>query len=258
MTAIAAAPEQLRLGSAVAEGFRLAARRPVAVLLLSVFLTFLPAVATIWMSQHVVGAERAARASGDRLLFWSWAGVQMAVAFAAAGVNWIYQGAVALMAARSAGLSASADLDVLGARAVWLFAVGALTNLIVSVAALALLVPALLLGLAWCISPAVAAVEAPGLKQMYRRSAELTRGHRVALFGLLIAYEALKLALEFGVRFAVGAPTPLLANAGPAWLVLGLQPALSATMSAVYAVVMGCVYLELRRLHDGGLAATFD
>lgn len=258
MTAITAAPEQLSLGSAVAEAFRLAARRPVTLLLLSTFLALAPAAAAMWAGQQGLVAERAARASGDFLRAWSWVGASTAAGFAIAGVNWIYQGAVARMAARDAGLTAAADLDILGPRAAGRFAAGAVTSLLVSAATLALIVPGLLLGLAWCMSPAVAAVEGPGLKQMYGRSIELTRGHRAALFGLLIVYEVLKLGVLYGVRYAVGAPSPLVTYAGPDWLVFGLQPVLSAAMSLVYAAVMGCVYLELRRLRDGGLAATFD
>ncbi len=128
-------------------------------------------------------------------------------------------------------------------------------------ATLLLIVPGVLLSLAWMVCPAVAAVEGKGFVDIFRRSAELTRGHRGALFGLALLFGVTGAVLSFVLRIAVGVPL-LATGVQPALLTFGLQPALSAALAAIWASIIAAAYLELRGVKEGftagGVAATFD
>lgn len=253
MTAVAAASEQLNLSAAIADGFRLIGRRPMTMLALAACLGLAPAIANAWASGQLAQTTHLPE-------LWKPVGEAFAASFAAVGVNWVLQGGVALLAAADAPSYGSRDeppLSLLARRAGWLFVAGVASNIAVSLGTLALIVPGLLLGLAWCSAPAVSAVEGRSLLSMWRRSADLTRGHRGALFGLFVGYFAMRAAVSYGTRLALGLPLQPL-SAGPGWIVFGLQPAVSTCFTVIYAAVMASVYLELRRLHDGGVAGTFD
>ncbi len=255
MTAVAASQEELNLGRAIARGCRLIAERPIILLLTAALLAFVPAVVDAWVSAHVtvrgpLGPQ-----------FWKDQGLRLTVSYATRGVNWIFQGGVALLAASNSpshGLPRDTSFRLLGGRAPLLFASSVATNVTVGLGTLALIVPGVLMGLAWCLAPAVAAVENRSLVAMLRRSADLTRGHRGALFGLFAGYFVLRLVVVFGPRLAIGLPLSSTGETGPGWLFYGVAPVMSAALSLLYAAVMASVYLELRHARDGGVAEAFD
>jgi hypothetical protein len=261
MTAVTASPAQIDLGRVIAAGFGLLRRRPLAIFSLAILLAFLPAIASVWLTTHLVGATVRPGAPG----YFSRLGALELVQFATAGVNWIFQGSIVLCAwseASEHGFSAGDLISRLPERLPWLFAVGVVATAGVLLGTLALIVPGVLLSLAWCMAPAVTAVEDRSFIGQFRRSAELTRGNRGQHFGLFLLYGLVRAIAIYGLRFAVGTPSPLLVTSGADSLVYGLQPALSTVLSAIYAAVMAATYLELRGLKEGlvagQFAATFD
>ena len=131
-----------------------------------------------------------------------------------------------------------------------------------------LVVPGALIALAWCVALPAAALERTALTAAFRRSAELTKGHRgtILLLGLACAVAVIALALAVGVGLgAVARPLRTLTPGalGPDDPAAVIGGALGAMIAAVLTAAGGAaLYHELRQLKDGGgaqtLAAVFD
>ncbi len=162
-------------------------------------------------------------------------------------------GACLIQAARRAPVLAAASL---------------MMNLGIILGLALLVVPGALIALAWCVALPAAALERGALTSAFRRSAELTRGHRgtILLLGLACAAAVVALALAVGVGLgAVAAPLRTLAPEalGPGDPAAVIGGALGAMIAAVLTAAGGAaLYHELRQLKDGGgaetLAAVFD
>ena len=149
-----------------------------------------------------------------------------------------------------------------------LAAAGLVLNLGITLGLVLLIVPGALLMLAWCVALPAAALERGTLTSPFRRSAELTRGHRgtilLLLFACALAVVAVAFAAGVGISLVarpLGDLAPTLLPPGEAPLVLG--GALGATIEAVLtAAGAAALYHELRQLKDGGgaqsLAAVFE
>ena len=132
-----------------------------------------------------------------------------------------------------------------------------------------LIVPGIILAVAWLVAVPARVVEHTNVFDSISRSNNLTRGHRWAIFGLIIAYVLLQMVIGMFFGVFIG----LSALSSPE----GLSAATTATRSIPYiassAVVamitaiissagVASVYYELRVLKDGigpeALAAVFD
>ena len=125
-----------------------------------------------------------------------------------------------------------------------------------------LIVPGLMLLVAWCVCVPVYVAEKPGLIESFGRSAELTRGNRWRIFALCILYFVVLLILE-AVLGVFGTASRLAAGGSiPALQALAITPVLAVASSMVATVGGAVLYVELRRVRDGvgpaGLAAIFD
>ena len=115
-----------------------------------------------------------------------------------------------------------------------------------------LVVPGLLLLTMWAVTSPVAAVERTGVYAAFHRSAELTRDHRWAIFGL---YAATGLAILL-LAFTVAVPLTLFQHAGSGPLPphaheLG-SAVVSVALNMLTAVFSACLYHELRTDKEGG------
>jgi hypothetical protein len=260
-TATVSSTRSFDLGQVIRAGFRLIARRPGTILLLAFLLAYLPAVGEVWAVSNLEATRPKPLAPGYWPAFWRSMGTLLALNFVIAGINWMFQGGVALCAVEDDTAPDSA-VSRLSGRSPALLVTSLVSNVCVSLATLALFVPGLLLGLAWCAGPAVTAVENKSLAAALRRSAELTRGHRGRIFGLLLLFSVVRIVSLYGLRLALGTPKPFLPNSGADYVIYGVQPVLSAAMSVLYAAVMAELYIQLQQLHDGAstktLAAAFD
>ena len=260
MTTTAAPPVNFDMGRVISAGFGLLARRPVPILLMALVLCYLPGVAVGWSTVYVAGPPPQLGAPPDLAATFRRLAVTEVLAFLVAGVSWIFQGGVAIIAtADAAGRSddIGAQLTRALSRAPMILATGIAATVAIFLGSLLLIVPGILLSLAWMVGPATAAVEGQGFTGVFRRSAELTKGSRGALFGIVFLLGIASLVLTFALRAVVGAPMLGAASAQPALLTYVLQPALSAVIAAVTASIVSAAYLELRGVKEGLTAGAF-
>jgi hypothetical protein len=261
---VAAPPVRFDMGRVISEGFGLFARRPVPILLLAFAFGLLPAVAEGWAIIHHAGPAPQPGAVPDLGATFGRLGITEGIAFIAAGFGWILQGGVAVVATADAaghGADIGVQLNKAAGRAPLIFMAGVVATFGIVIGTLLLIVPGVLLSLAWMVVPAVAAVEGKGFVEAFRRSAELTRGSRGVLFVIVLLFGIASAVLIFALRAVVGAPM-LTTGTPPPLLTFVLQPALTAVMAAVIACMTAAAYLELRGVKEGltagGFAAVFD
>lgn len=125
-----------------------------------------------------------------------------------------------------------------------------------------LLVPGLMMLTAWIVAVPAQVVERTGVFGAMGRSADLTRGHRWAIFGLIVIF-LIGSGLVQGMALAVTAPF-LATSASAAQVVsqVAIQPLVTAATGLVAAVGVASIYYELRSAREGigpeALAAVFD
>jgi hypothetical protein len=125
-----------------------------------------------------------------------------------------------------------------------------------------LLVPGLMMLTAWIVAVPAQVVERTGVFGAMGRSADLTRGHRWAIFGLIVIF-LIGSGLVQGMALAVTAPF-LATSSGAAQVVsqMAIQPLVTAATGLVAAVGVASIYYELRSAREGigpeALAAVFD
>jgi hypothetical protein len=261
MTVTAAPPERFDMGRVISAGFGLLVRRPVPILVLALLFGYLPTIGVGWLTPQLTGPPAQPGVPPDLGATFGRVGLVECLAFVAAGFGWVLQGGVAIVAVADA-LGGSADLTghltkALG-RAPLNFLLGVVATVGIVLGAFLLIVPGVLLSLAWSVGPAVAAVEDKSFLGSLRRSAELTRGHRWALLGIVFLFALAAFVVSFAVRLLVGLPLVATSTPQPPIFVFLLQPAVSAVMAAVTAAVISAAYLELRGVKEGGLASVFD
>jgi hypothetical protein len=122
--------------------------------------------------------------------------------------------------------------------------------------------PGIMLAMAWCVAVPVRVVEGRDVIDSLSRSADLTRGRRWPIFGLVLIYEIANTIIKIVLQglIAAFASTP-----GSQVLFWG-SPILSFVLSFVAFVIVsagvGAIYYELRSTREGigvaALAAVFD
>lgn len=129
----------------------------------------------------------------------------------------------------------------------------------VGLALLLLIVPGIMLGLAWNVAVPVRVVEQTSVFGAFGRSRGLTAGHRWAILGLWVIYFVAAVVVQLVVRFAVALP---LMNGAHLSLALLINWLVQALMAVVAATIGACIYFELRSEKEGigpqQLAAVFD
>jgi hypothetical protein len=154
-----------------------------------------------------------------------------------------------------------------------LFALTLLIGVLEVLGFIALFVPGIILMLRWSVAvPVLVAERGRGISGSMARSAELTKGHRWSIFGLMVVVgivmwlvSAVGMAIGFGVNSALG-----LSGDGPAGFVAGIKSPvvigfnvlIGSLVFMVAAVGVASLYYELRSLKEGvsatDLAAVFD
>jgi hypothetical protein len=127
--------------------------------------------------------------------------------------------------------------------------------LVIGLAFLLLLVPGFILFTIWFVATPVCVVETLGPIQSLRRSSQLTKGHRWAIFGLIVLVAVLGSLfvsiIDFGLEAAAG---PILSLIGGAIL--------NGVWGAFNAIAVVVTYHDLRVAKEGGnieqIAAVFD
>jgi hypothetical protein len=131
---------------------------------------------------------------------------------------------------------------------VWpLVGIGILMGVGLMLGFVALVVPGLILLTMWVVVAPVRVVENTGVLDSFGRSAELTRGNRWQVFGLIVIY-AVASAIVQGVLERLGGAF--------------IGAVASILLGMIAAIGTAVIYVELRRLKDGvgplSLASVFD
>jgi hypothetical protein len=115
-----------------------------------------------------------------------------------------------------------------------------------------LIVPGILMGLAWLVAVPAAVVERTGVTAAFTRSANLTRNHRGAIFGLMVCYwivvwvvTMVMGALTLGAAYGAAADTGL--RIGSAVFTGAFQ----AIIGMLGATGIAAIYYELRSIKEG-------
>jgi hypothetical protein len=141
-------------------------------------------------------------------------------------------------------------------------AVGLLTGLAVGGATLLLIVPGFIVMCMLYVTTQVAVIERPGISASLGRSSELTRGHRWAIFGLMVLVAviggACQVVLQLATASLVDSPERLLRT--PLYICANFG--LTVLLGSFGAVLSGVAYYLLRAEKDGTsadeLARIFD
>jgi hypothetical protein len=145
----------------------------------------------------------------------------------------------------------------------WLFLLAIVVTVAEAFGYLLFIVPGLMLTVAWMVAVPAQVVEHTGVFGALGRSAALTRGHRWAIFGLLLIYLIASLVLQGAIIGIITAlATSLSPNLSQAATQLVAQPLLNVTTSLIGAAGVASIYYELRSTREGigpeALAAVFD
>jgi hypothetical protein len=132
-----------------------------------------------------------------------------------------------------------------------LIVIAFLATIAIYVGLILLVFPGLILATMWFVVVPVRVVESTGIIRSFSRSSELTRGHRGAIFGLLIIYVIGAAVVGLSIRPLTGMelvsrtlPVPNLAYSVAAIIVGVILAVISATGIA-------SVYYELRTIKEG-------
>jgi len=143
--------------------------------------------------------------------------------------------------------------------------VAILSGILLFLGFLALVIPGIVFYTMWWVAIPVAVIERPGAMASLRRSAELTRGERWRVFGLIVSFfvAALAVGLLFGVSLGVG----LVVSMGADQVLLDQATTIAtwlwtAMLMTCQAVLTAVSYYHLRVAKEGigidDIAAVFD
>jgi hypothetical protein len=259
MSAIGETGGKLDIGRVIQELFSVLGRNFKTFGLLALILTGIPAAVLYGLQMSVLTAADPTQPFGPR---FGWSvllgivsalfGVILQTTIIYGTVNDLNERRVSVGDALGAGLRLF--LPIIG--------LAILMGLGIGLASILLIVPGIILAIAWCVAVPAYVIEQTGIMGAFGRSAALTRGNRWRIFGLFLLYivAALVIELVLGVigrltGFAMIGRVPILTLL----IVAPLIQIISALIASTGAAVL---YVELRRLRDGvgpaGLAAIFD
>jgi hypothetical protein len=140
-----------------------------------------------------------------------------------------------------------------------LFAVNLFAFLGICGGLILLVVPGVMLALAWCVAGPALVVERSGITTVFGRSAELTRNNRWRILGLAVIYLVASGIIQStaGPRYHMSGPFSI-----DGWVLspiaIAVRAVLSSLFHAIGIVALGVTYVELRTLKEGAEPADLD
>ncbi|HEY3813237.1 MAG TPA: hypothetical protein VGL66_08410 [Caulobacteraceae bacterium] len=139
-----------------------------------------------------------------------------------------------------------------------LLGLGLVMGVALAVGFLLLIVPGIMMAVAWCAAAPAVVAEKTGVFDSFTRSANLTRGHRWAIFGLFVIYAVIVIS-------AIGSAF-MFANLNDIRTMLTISVVIQAVVGTLSALIGGAgsaaLYYELRTIKEGAgadnLASVFD
>ena len=131
----------------------------------------------------------------------------------------------------------------------------------VGFAFLLLIVPGLMLMTAWIVAVPVRVIEGTEVFDTFSRSAELTRGHRWSIFGLLVVYFIVAIVVSLIARpLLVGVSAAHIGGIAPLYFIV--DGVIRTFTTVISATGVACLYYELRSSKEGigpdQLASVFE
>jgi len=243
----------LDIGRVIQQLFRVLGRNFVTFLALAVLLAGIPAILLGLLQMNVM-------ARGQLFAWQSLLGSLVAGLFGLILQGTVIYGTVTDLNNRRAGV---VDCLSVGLRSFLpLLGIGILLYAAIIAGTMLLIVPGLMLAVAWCVAVPAYVVEQTSLFGAFGRSAELTRGNRWRIFGLFIIYFVAFLILEL-VTGMFGSVARMSSGGGFSLMqVVVVRPLLGIGAALIGTVGAAVLYVDLRQIKDGvgpeGLAAIFD
>lgn len=258
MTAIGDTTGKLDIGRVIQETFAVLGRNFVTFLVLSVLLTGIP-TAILYGVQGNLVTNGLTAGLGTRV-FSSFLGAVVAGLCGLILQGTIIYGTVSDLNGRRVSVADSLRVGLYAFLPMLL--IGIMMALAIGVGLFLLIVPGVMLAIAWCVAIPAYVVERPRIMDVFGRSAELTRGNRWRIFGLVLIWVIAMLIVE--MVFAVIGGLSSLATVGgfPLLTRLVVLPLIQVINGLIGATGVAALYVELRQIRDGvgpaGLAAIFD
>lgn len=253
-------PGKIDLGRVIAETFRVTGRNITTFSALGLLLCGLPLAIVgyfqaLWAGDQLDGLSSGARVfSTGPVLGVIYGGLATLVAMAILQGALIYA-TVQELNGRKPGIGESLAMGL--RNFLPLIGLGLLLGVAVVFGFVLLVVPGIMMLCAWCVAAASLVADRTGVIGAFGRSAELTRGNRWSIFGLLVIVWVISMVLDAIVNTALrvsafGSDDPLEMVArtlSPLGIVLGV---VRTTVAAVItSAAIAVLYVELRRAQEG-------
>ena len=253
-------PAELDIGRVIQETFAVLGRHFVTFLILALILVGIPRALVGLTQVSMVRAAAGALTFAGPAMYWGFLGGLVSLVTSA-----ILQATIITAAASDLNgrpVSVGECLRV-GLRAFLpLIGLSILLGIAIGLGFILLIVPGILLWLAWCVAVPAYVVEQPGVFASFERSADLTRGNRLRIFALACVFVVAAII----VTIVVGAVGGILSFATAGLFVYVsaaiVSPVIAAVVGALAATLSAVLYMELRRVREGAgassLATMFD
>jgi hypothetical protein len=259
------ATEQFSIGRVVERTFKAFGSNFVAYAVIAVIFVALPTVAVAWIQQdflkEATGAGRGLGLFGSPVGWAESIGIQLFhLAMGAAAQAAIIYGVTTGLAGRQAGLG---EMLSKGLANWWLIVLIVICTTVMSfLGYLLIVVPGLMLAIRWLVAVPAQVMEGRGVFASMGRSAELTKGNRWSIFGLLLVSVLIMLAIELVIGLVVAPGIAFAQALNSTIFQLIAAPLLSLVITPLFAAGAASLYFELRSTKEGvgveKLASVFD
>jgi hypothetical protein len=233
-------------------------------LIITLVLVAIPSAAVGWVQQTFLASQGMMVSGAGSMITAGLANivlslVQLALNAAAQGA--IFYFVVSYLGGRKAVLGDAISVGVAHWWPLWL--VGVCTTFMTILAAIALFFPGIMLACRWIVALPVQVIENKGVFESMGRSAELTKGRRWSIFGLLLIVVILIWILEFALIAVFIRPAAGLVSgmSSPLFRVL-FAPIIGLITTPLFSAGYASLYYELRSTREGvgveALASVFD
>jgi hypothetical protein len=143
-----------------------------------------------------------------------------------------------------------------------ILAISILISLGVMLGMILLIVPGVMMAIAWMVAVPVRVIEKKGILASIGRSAELTRGSRWHILGLFCVYLLIGIAFGIVAGIIIAIVSAITGGADSTAVRVIISPVINGLTSMVVASGIAATYQELRSRREGvgpeELAAVFD
>jgi hypothetical protein len=234
----------ISISEVLSRTFGIIGRNPVVIFGIGLLLTGLPRAVIAWLSAPLRQAAAAGHGGSNSLWIAGIGGfIALLLAFLSQGAH--IQAGIVDDQGRAA--SAGECLSVSLRRIIPLLCVALLMVLACGLAAMALIIPGIILFLMWSVAMPAVVAEGAGIGQAFGRSRALTKGARWKILGIFLVFFVLA-ALFTG--FLILLRTAFLAGS-TSWAGIILDAVVSSLTNSVGGVFGGALYIELRNWKDG-------